>query len=125
MQDLITVPMVDVISEITGRAVVMKDTSYVFFDTKEVVDDATISEATLLKVKKEDDARVSSINVYTQSFIYSKYPQPKQSSANLGIYDEAYKNEMVAYIKRIVDLSNEAIDNSISFEDFKDMINEL
>lgn len=124
MQDLITVPMVDVISEMTGRTVVMKDTSYVFFDTKEVVDDATISEATLLKVKKEDDARVSSINAYTQSFIYSKYPQPKQSSANLGVYDEDYKNEMVAFIRRVVDLSDEAIKNNISFEDYKAMLNE-
>lgn len=54
MQDLITVPMVDVISEITGRTVVMKDTSYVFFDTKEVVDDETMNEAVLLKKEKED-----------------------------------------------------------------------
>lgn len=54
MQDLITVPMVDVISEMTGRIVVMKDTSYVFFDTKEVVDDETMNEAVLLKKQKED-----------------------------------------------------------------------
>ena len=54
MQDLITVPMVDVISEMTGRTVVMKDTSYVFFDTKEVVDDETMNEAVLLKKQKED-----------------------------------------------------------------------
>lgn len=123
MQDLITVPMVDIISEMTGRAVVMKDTSYVFFDTKKKVEDEVIADATILKAKKEDELRVSSINAYTQSFIYSKYPQPKQSSANLGVYDEAYKNEMVAFIKRIVDLSDEAIDNGTSFEDFKNILN--
>ena len=34
MQDLITVPMVDVISEITGREVVMRGDVYVYFDDK-------------------------------------------------------------------------------------------
>lgn len=73
---------------------------------------------------KIEESRVQNINSYTQSFIYLKYPQPKQSSANLGVYDEAYKNEMVAFIKRVVDLSNEAIDNGTSFEDYKAMLNE-
>lgn len=71
-----------------------------------------------------EKARVQNINSYTQSFIYLKYPQPKQSSANLGVYDEAYKNEMVAFIKRVVDLSNEAIENGKSLEDYKAMLNE-
>lgn len=75
------------------------------------------------EVEKEKD-RIKNINSYTQSFIYSKYSQPKQSSANLGVYDENYKNEMVVFIKRVVDLSNEAITNNISFEDYKDMLNE-
>lgn len=72
--------------------------------------------------EKIDKSRVQNINSYTQTFIYSKYPQPKQSSANLGVYDETYKNEMVAFIKRIVDLSNEAIENGTSFEDFKESL---
>lgn len=66
-----------------------------------------------------EDLRVQNINSYTQSYIYLKYPQPKQSSANLGVYDEAYKNEMVAFIKKVVDLSNKAIDDGISIEDYK------
>lgn len=73
---------------------------------------------------EKEKARIENINSYTQSFIYSKYSQPKQSSANLGVYDEAYKNEMVAFIKRIVDLSNESIENNTSFEDYKAMLNE-
>ena len=71
-----------------------------------------------------EEQRVQNINSYTQSFIYSKYSQPKQSSANLGVYDEAYKQEIVTFIKRIVDLSNEAIANGTSFEDYKAMLNE-
>ncbi|WNL34065.1 hypothetical protein QT384_01355 [Arcobacter cryaerophilus gv. pseudocryaerophilus] len=66
-----------------------------------------------------EKTRVQNINSYTQSFIYSKYPQPKQSSANLGVYDEVYKNEIVAFIKRVVDLSNQAIDKGTSLEDYK------
>lgn len=69
--------------------------------------------------KEIEDLRIKNINSYTQSYIYSKYPQPKQSSANLGVYDESYKNEMVRFIRRIVDLSNEAITNGTSFEDYK------
>ena len=67
--------------------------------------------------EEKEKQRVQNINSYTQSFIYSKYPQPKQSSANLGVYDESYKNEMVAFIKRVVDLSNEAIANGTKAED--------
>ena len=67
--------------------------------------------------EEKEKQRVQNINSYTQSFIYSKYPQPKQSSANLGIYDESYKNEMVTFIKRVVDLSNEAIANGTKAED--------
>ena len=67
--------------------------------------------------EEKEKQRVQNINSYTQSFIYSKYPQPKQSSASLGVYDESYKNEMVAFIKRVVDLSNEAIANGTKAED--------
>lgn len=69
-----------------------------------------------------ENKRIYEINNYTQSFIYSKYPQPKQLSANLGVYDEAYKNEMVTFIRRIVDLSNEAITDGTSVEAYKEFI---
>ena len=71
-----------------------------------------------------EESRAQGINSYTQSFIYSKYPQPKQSSANLGVYDEDYKNEMTSFISNCIALSNEAIANNTSFEDFKAMLNE-
>ena len=68
--------------------------------------------------------RVSSINAYTQSFITKKYPLEKQSSANLGIYGEDYKNEMISFISNCITLSNEAIENNTSFEDYKAMLDE-
>ena len=75
------------------------------------------------EAEKEKD-RVQSINSYTQSFITTKYPLEKQSSANLGIYGDEYKNEMISFISNCINLSNEAIENNTSFEDFKAMLNE-
>ena len=75
------------------------------------------------EVEKEK-ARTQNINSYTQSFIIKKYPLERQSSANLGIYGEEYKNEMISFISNCITLSNEAINDGTSFEDYKAMINE-
>lgn len=74
--------------------------------------------------KEIEDLRIKNINSYTQSFITKKYPLEKQSSANLGIYGEEYKNEMISFISSCITLSNEAIDNNTSFEDYKAMLDE-
>ena len=73
---------------------------------------------------KIEEARVQNINSCTQSFITAKYPLEKQSSANLGIYGEEYKNEMISFISNCITLSNEATENNTSFEDYKAMLNE-
>lgn len=75
--------------------------------------------------EKTEEYRVQNINSYTQSFIKTKYPLEKQSSANLGIYGEEYRNEMISFISNCITLSNEAIDNGTSFEDYKAMIDEI
>ena len=69
-----------------------------------------------------EQQRVQNINSYTKSFITKKYPLEKQSSANLGIYSDAYKNEMISFISNCINLSNEAIDNGTSLEDYKTML---
>lgn len=71
-----------------------------------------------------EEQRVQNINSYTQSFITKKYPLEKQSSGNLGIYGNEYKNEMIRFISNCITLSNEAIANNTSFEDYKAMLNE-
>ena len=71
-----------------------------------------------------ENARVQNINSYTKSIITKKYPLEKQSSANLGIYGEEYKTEMISFISNCITLSNEAIENGTSFEDYKAMLNE-
>lgn len=74
--------------------------------------------------KEIEGVRAQNINSYTQSFITKKYPLEKQSSANLGIYGEEYKTEMISFISNCISLSNEAIANNTSFEDYKAMLNE-
>ena len=69
-----------------------------------------------------EEQRVQNINSYTQSFITKKYPLEKQSSANLGIYGDEYKNEMISFISNCISLSNEAIEKDTSLEDYKDML---
>lgn len=71
-----------------------------------------------------EEHRVQNINSYTLSLITTKYPLEKQSSANLGIYGDEYKTEMISFISNCITLSNEAIDNGTSFEDYKAMLNE-
>ena len=71
-----------------------------------------------------EEQRVQNINSYTQTIITKKYPLEKQSSANLGIYGDEYKNEMISFISNCINLSNEAIVNNTSFEDYKAMLNE-
>lgn len=83
-------------------------------DAKSWVEDA---------VEREKN-RVQNINSYTQSIITKKYPLEKQSSANLGIYSEEYKTEMISFISNCITLSNEAIENNTSFEDYKAMLDE-
>jgi hypothetical protein len=74
--------------------------------------------------EKIEESRVQNINSYTQSFITKKYPLEKQSSANLGIYGDEYKTEMISFISNCITLSNDAIENNTSFEDYKAMLNE-
>lgn len=74
--------------------------------------------------EKIENARTQNINSYTQSYITKKYPLEKQSSANLGIYGEKYKTEMISFISNCITLSNEAIEDGTSFEDYKVMIDE-
>lgn len=69
-----------------------------------------------------EEQRVQNINSYTKSFITNKYPLEKQSSANLGIYGDEYKNEMISFISNCIALSNEAIVNNTSFDDYKAML---
>lgn len=69
------------------------------------------------ELAKQEEYRVHSIKLTAQSLILSKYSLEKQSSANLGIYGEAYLQEMKDYISNIIRISNEAEANGTALED--------
>ena len=73
-------------------------------------------EAFLNPHKTEEELekiRIDEINAKARAIIYSKYPQEKQSSAQLGIYGDEYLATMKAFIKQVIDISNKAIDDKI------------
>lgn len=71
------------------------------------------------ELAKQEEYRVQSIKLTAQSLILSKYSLEKQSSANLGVYGEAYLNEMKDYIASIIRISNEAEINGTKVEDIQ------
>ena len=115
IHDAIPTPNIEVSKEVWQEALNINANCYE--DGKFIVKDFR----TDTEIEK---ARVQNINSYTQSFITKKYPLEKQSSANLGIYSDEYKNEMISFISNCITLSNEAIANNTSFEDFKAMLDE-
>lgn len=77
-------------------------------------------EAFLNPSKTEEELekiRIDEINAKARSIIYSKYPQEKQSSAQLGIYGDEYLATMKAFIRQVIDISNKAIDDKIPAKD--------
>ena len=111
----IPTPNIEVTDEVWQEAININANCYE--DGKFIVKDFR----TDIEIEK---SRVQNINSYTQSIITKKYPLEKQSSANLGIYGDEYKNEMISFISNCITLSNEAIENGTSFDDYKAMLNE-
>lgn len=71
------------------------------------------------ELAKQEEYRVQSIKLTAQSLILSKYSLEKQSSAQLGLYGEAYLQEMKDYISNIIRISNEAELNGTKVEDIQ------
>ena len=111
----IPTPNIEVTEEVWQEAININANCYE--DGKFIVKDFRTPE----EIEK---TRVQNINSYTKSIITKKYPLEKQSSTNLVIYGEDYKNEMISFISNCITLSNEAIENNTSFEDYKAMLNE-
>lgn len=53
--------LITCIEEVTKKQIVMKGTTYVYFDTKENVEDEVIAEATTLKAKKETEINAKNL----------------------------------------------------------------
>lgn len=55
-------------------------------------------------------AVIEQINTEASRRILASYPLEKQSSANLGIYPQAYTDKMIADIASVIQASNDACD---------------
>ena len=115
IHDIIPTPNIEVSDEVWQEAININANCYE--DGELIVKDFRTDE-------ELEEARTGNINSCTQSFITTKYPLEKQSSANLGIYSDEYKNEMISFISNCITLSNEAIANNTSFDDYKAMLDE-
>lgn len=62
-------------------------------------------------VEELEQIRINAINQKARDIIISKYSIEKQSSAQLGIYGDEYLATMKAFIKQVIDISNESITN--------------
>ena len=67
----------------------------------------------------DEEYRIQNIKLTAQSLILSKYSLEKQSSAQLGLYGDAYLQEMKDYIANIIRISNEAEINGTELEDIQ------
>lgn len=65
----------------------------------------------------DEEQRVQNIKLTAQSLILNKYSLEKQSSAQLGLYGDAYLQEMKDYIANIIRISNEAELNGTILEE--------
>ena len=97
---------VDYIYDITGKVVGMDGEKYVFLEDLTEVSEEIIQEAILLNEKAIEENRVSEIKKEAGRIILDLYPQFKQMNAQLGIYGQAYLDEMVSFITNIKDQSD-------------------
>jgi hypothetical protein len=70
--------------------------------------DQSVVDAASLPARRA--AVVSQINAEASRKILAVYPLEKQSSANLGIYPQAYTDQMIADIAAVIAASNTACD---------------
>jgi hypothetical protein len=110
---------VDYIYDVIGKVVVMDGEKYVFLEDLTEVSEEIIKEAILLNEKAIEENRVSEIKKEAGKIIIDLYPQFKQMNAQLGIYGQAYLDEMVAFITNIKAQSDSfELDISKTKEDF-------
>lgn len=81
------------------------------------LEDAPIIERPIEEIEAE---RIASIKAKAGQIILARYPEYKQTNAQLGIYGQEYLDTMKAFIANIVKQSNELeADVSKTAEDFK------
>jgi hypothetical protein len=98
--------LITCIEEVTKRQIVMKGTTYVYFDTKENVEDSVIEDATALKTKKEAEQEKADIKtngeIYTLNGVDYKIPFMKDDAdgvvqVTLGFMKSAFEQTTIVF----------------------------
>lgn len=111
-QELLRQKLVEFEVEVTTELedVLAEQVSKRYTPTKEEIEE---------QLAKQEEQRIQGIKLTAQSIILEKYSLAKQSSAQLGLYGDAYLQEMKDYIANIIRISNEAELNGTQVEDIK------
>ena len=110
----VSILLIDVLSELLEKRIVMSGDDYIFFENLEKVSQDIIDEAIILKNQKEDKIRIQSIKQKANEIIKSRYSIEWQ--LNHPRMDETYVNEY-AWIDNIRRISNEAESNGTKLEE--------
>ena len=107
-------PLVDILSAMLGKEIVMSGDDYVTLVGNELVDSSAVAEAV---VKQETDfnrrletTRVESINAKAAELILAKYPLYKQNNITflLSPYTELDLEEMKIYLETVRGIAKQA-----------------
>ena len=124
----VNIPLVDVLSELLGKRVVMNDNKYVEFDTSKEVPSADIRTAEALKVEKERElsipksitarqARLALLQIgkladVTAAIANLQSPMKEQVEIEWGYAADIYRNNgFIDTLGASLGLNKEALDN--------------
>lgn len=75
-------------------------------DDDEIINEKTEEELLTIALKIKDDKRIPAIKAEAGRIILERYPEYKQRNATLGIYSQAYVDEMTAFIANVKNQSD-------------------
>lgn len=119
----VSIPLVDVLSELTGKRVIMSGDDYVFFENLEKVSQDKIDEAMILKEQKEKELSVPSSITRLQAKLqlseigkFSQVEALVQQDEKAKIYWSDASNFLrtdatLLYMASMLGLSDEDLDN--------------
>lgn len=118
----VSIPLVDVLSELTGKRVVMSGENYVFFENLEKVSQDKIDEAMILKEQKEKDLSVPTSITMRQARLYLLNQNLLDNVESLVSQNRAWQieweyanevlrtNQLITAMQSSLNLTNEQVD---------------
>ena len=118
----VSIPLVDILSELLGKRVVMSGEDYVFFENLEKVSQDKIDEAMILKEQKEKDLSVPTSITMRQCRLYLLNQNLLDDVENIVSQNRAWQieweyanevlrtNQLITAMQSSLNLTNEQVD---------------